>query len=149
MYLDFALAALHHILVFSLFGAFLVEMTSVRPGLSGAAINRLARIDALYGALSLGVIAVGVLRVIYGLKGWEYYATNHSFWGKMTAFLLVGILSLPPSIRIGRWRKAQKADAAFAVPEGEARSLRRFLHAEALLFIPIVIFAAAMARGIG
>lgn len=149
MVLDFALAVLHHLLVFALFGVFVAEMVSVRPGLSGAGIGRLARVDAVYGALALAVIAVGVLRVIYGLKGWEYYAANHSFWGKMMSFLVVGLLSIPPSIRIGRWRKAQRADAGYVVPDAEVRSLRRFLHAEAVFFIPILVFAAAMARGIG
>ena len=69
MVLDFALAVLHHLLVFSLFGTFIAEMTSVRPGLTGAGLRRLARIDAAYGGLSLAVIAVGTLRVIFGLKG--------------------------------------------------------------------------------
>lgn len=149
MYLDFALAVLHHLLVFALFGTFIAEMVSVRSGLSGAGLGRLARIDALYGGLSLAVIAVGVLRVIFGLKGWEYYAANHSFWGKMGSFLLVGLLSIPPSIRIARWKKAQGADASFVVPDAEVKRLRRFLHAEAFFFIPILVFAAAMARGIG
>lgn len=149
MYLDFALAVLHHLLVFALFGIFLVEMTSVRPGLTGPAIGRLARVDAVYGALSLAVIAIGILRVIYGLKGWDYYAENHSFWGKMMSFLIVGLLSIPPTIRIGRWRKAQRTDAAYVVPVEEIRGMRRFMHLEAVFYIPILVFAAAMARGIG
>ena len=67
----------------------------------------------------------------------------------MGSFLLVGLLSIPPSFRIARWKKAQNADADFTVPDGEVKSLRRFLHAEAFFFIPILVFAAAMARGIG
>lgn len=149
MMLDFVLAVLHHLLVFSLFGIFVIEMATVRPGLGGAALARLGRIDAAYGLVSLAVIAVGVLRVIFGLKGWDYYAGNHSFWGKMASFAIVGILSIPPSIRIARWRKALNADGSFTVPDAEARGVRRLLHFEALFFIPILIFAAAMARGIG
>ncbi|WP_152046957.1 DUF2214 family protein [Aureimonas psammosilenae] len=149
MALDFALAAIHHLLVFALFGVFLVEMTAVRPGMDAKALVRVARIDAVYGALSLGVIVAGILRLIYGLKGWDYYTGNHAFWGKMTAFALVGILSIAPSIRFARWRKAFQADPGFTPPDAEIRVARRFLHAEAAFFVLIPIFAAAMARGLG
>ncbi|GGD96499.1 hypothetical protein GCM10011390_14130 [Aureimonas endophytica] len=149
MFTDFVLACLHHLLVFGLFGVFLVEMASVRPGLDGAAIRRLARYDAVYGALALAVILAGILRLLFGLKGWDYYAGNHAFWGKMTAFALVGLLSVPPSLRFARWKKALAADPGFLPPSDEIRAARRFLHAEAFFFALIPLFAAAMARGLG
>lgn len=149
MFLDFTLASLHHLLVFALFGVFLLELSLVRPGLNGAALVRLARYDTAYGALAIAVIAAGILRLAFGLKGWDYYAANHSFWGKMLAFGLVGLLSVPPSLRFTHWRRMQKTDASFVAPDGEVRRVRQIMHAEAFFFILIPIFAAAMARGIG
>ncbi|MCO6050426.1 DUF2214 family protein [Mesorhizobium sp. RP14(2022)] len=149
MLLDWTLASLHHLLVFPLFAVFVAEAALLRAGLSGPSLGRLARLDMFYGILSVLVIAVGVLRVIYGLKGWEYYAANHAFWGKMAAFALVGILSIWPSKAIVRWRKNQSADPAYSVSAEEIRHVRRFVHFQALFFAMIVIFAAAMARNIG
>ncbi|KAB0681186.1 DUF2214 family protein [Aureimonas leprariae] len=149
MLLDFVLASLHHLCVFALFGVFLVELALLRPGIAGPNLTKLARYDAVYGGLAVAVIVVGIARVVFGLKGWDYYAANHSFWGKMLAFAVVGALSVPPSLRFARWRKALAADPAFAPPDAEVRSAKRIMHAEALFFALIPIFAAAMARGIG
>ncbi len=149
MITDWALASLHHLLVFPLFAVFVAEAALIRAGLTGPALQRLARLDMAYGALSVLVIGAGILRLIFGLKGWDYYAGNHAFWGKMAAFAAVGVLSIGPSRDIARWRRGQKADPAFAVPAGEIGRVRRLIHIEALFFALIVIFAAAMARGIG
>lgn len=149
MLLDWALASLHHVLVFALTAVIAAELVLIRPGLGGAQIARLGRLDAAYGILALLVIGAGFSRLVWGLKGWEYYSANHSFWGKMIAFALVGALSVPPSLAIARWRKRQKTHVNFAVPDAEILRARRFVHAEVLLLVAILLFAAAMARGIG
>ena len=95
------------------------------------------------------IILVGIGRVFFGLKGWEYYIYYWAFWAKMAAFAVVGLLSIRPTIRFIAWRKAAAGDPAFAVPDTEIRSVRSYLHAEATVFILIPIFAAIMARGIG
>ena len=69
------------------------------------------------------------------------------FWGKMAAFVIVGLLSIQPTIALGRWAKALKADAGFVPPAGEIAKSRKFLNAEVLILVLIPIFAAAMARG--
>jgi putative membrane protein len=61
----------------------------------------------------------------------------------------MGLLSFPPTRRIGAWRKAAIADAGFAPPTDEIMTVRRFMHWEAVVFILIPIFAALMARGYG
>lgn len=149
MMLDFALAGLHHLLVFSLAGLLAVELAILRHGLSGAALQVLARIDGAYGGLAAAVLAVGVMRVIWGLKGWEYYAANHAFWAKMAAFALVGLLSIRPTTRIVAWRRQAAAEPAYLVPPAEIDAVRAFLKAQALVFALILVFAAAMARGLG
>lgn len=97
--------------------------------------------------MALLVIVIGVLRVIYGASGWEYYAGNHAFWGKMAAFVAVGLLSVPPTIAIRNWARAIKAAPDYEVPPGELARGRRFLHIEMAILALIPIFAAVMARG--
>ena len=58
----------------------------VRPGLAGAALHRVAIVDRFQGAFAGGLVIVGVLRVIYGLKGPDFYLSSWTFWAKMAAF---------------------------------------------------------------
>ncbi len=61
----------------------------------------------------------------------------------------MGLLSIVPTLRFIRWRRALKADPA-AMPQPDAiAAVRRFLWAEVFFFALIPIFAAAMARGFG
>ena len=146
---DLILAILHHFLVFVLAGIIAAELVLVRPGLKQDTLALVGRIDGVYGLIAVLIIVVGAGRVYFGLKGWEYYITYWAFWAKMAAFALVGLLSIQPTIRFIRWRKAAAGDPAFAVSDVDIRGVRAFLHAEATVFILIPTFAAIMARGIG
>jgi putative membrane protein len=67
----------------------------------------------------------------------------------MVTFVVVGMLSIVPTVAIIRWRKALKSDASFAPPADGVRRVRAYLWAEAALFLLLPVFAAAMARGYG
>ena len=146
---DLILAILHHLLAFGLFGVFLALFAMVRPGLSGAALHRVAIIDRFQGAFAGLLIVVGVLRVLYGLKGPDFYLSSWTFWAKMAAFMTVGLLSALPTIRIIGWHKAAKADPAYVVPDGAIAGVRIWLNLQLLFILLIPVFAAMMARGIG
>ncbi|MBE0580296.1 DUF2214 family protein [Devosia sp.] len=149
MDIDLLLAIGHHLVVFLLVGILAAEFAVLRPGLSGSRIGQLARIDAAYGAVAALVILVGVFRVIFGASGWEYYVANYVFWAKMAAFLVMGLLTIPPTLAIRRWLRASQSDVAYRVPEAEIASSRRYIHLQAGVLVLIPIFAAAMARGYG
>jgi putative membrane protein len=146
---DLVLAILHHLLVFSLAGIIAIEVVLVRQDLSAATIGRLARIDRHYGALAVAIIVVGICRVLFGLKGWEYYVYYWAFWAKMAAFVAVGLLSARPTMRFLAWSRAAARDTGFRAPAAEAAMVRGYVTAEAVLFLLIPAFAAVMARGIG
>lgn len=124
MDLDLLLASAHHLAVFLLVAILAAEFALLRPGLGGSRVTQLARLDAAYGGVATLVILVGVLRVIFGASGWEHYVGNHAFWSKMAAFLVMGLLTIPPTLAIRRWAKAGKGDAAYAVPDGEVAKNR-------------------------
>lgn len=149
MDIDLLLAISHHLVVFLLVAILAAEFALLRPGLDGARIGQLARIDAAYGGVATLVIVVGVLRVIFGASGWEYYVANSAFWAKMAAFLVMGLLTIQPTMAIRRWFKASKNDAGYAVPASEIAASRRYIHLQAGVLVLIPIFAAAMARGYG
>ena len=149
MDIDLLLAIAHHLAVFTLVGLFAAEFTLLRPGLSGPRIGQLARLDAAYGGVAGLVIVVGILRVIFGAAGWEYYAGNHAFWGKMVAFVIMGLLTIPPTLAIRKWQHGFAADAAYSPASADVARNRRYLHIQAGFLLLIPIFAAAMARGYG
>jgi putative membrane protein len=147
--LDLVLAIAHHLAVFSVFGLLLAEVVLLRPGIAADRIRQLGMIDSFYGAASLLVIIAGVLRVIYGPAGWEYYVANWAFWAKMAAFILVGVLSVPPTLAVLNWRKQLAANPNFSPDNAQVARLRRFFTGELIAFAFIPAFAAAMARGYG
>jgi len=116
----------------------------LRTGMNNAAAVRVAAIDLWYGILAGVVLIVGFCRAIYAAKGWAYYSHNTFFWAKMASFAAIGLLSVPPSLQFIRWRRL-----GIAPDDAAVDSARRFLHAELGLFVLLLIFAAAMARGYG
>jgi len=146
---DLLLAIFHHILVFSLAAVLAAEVLLIRNEMTHGTIGRLAGIDRAYGLVALFVIIIGVARVLYDLKGWEFYVYSWTFWAKMAAFAAVALLSIPPTVHFAAWKKQAAANTAFTVPAAELASARGYLRAQMMIFMLIPIFAAAMARGYG
>ncbi len=144
--LDLILAVLHHLAILSLILIVGAELALSRGDFSAATVRRLAGVDLGYGIAAGVIIVVGVARVIFGAKGWVFYAHNPWFWAKMTTFLVVGLLSIHPTVMFLRWRRGGDADAAFSPPSAGVAAVRRTILIEAVLLGLIVAFAAAMAR---
>ncbi|MEJ0097074.1 MAG: DUF2214 family protein [Bauldia sp.] len=75
--------------------------------------------------------------MFFGIKGAGFYLPNPIFWAKIAAFLIVGLLSIPPTLKIIRWRIAAGDDAGYVPPADEVRAVRRFMHAEGMVFFTI------------
>lgn len=149
MFIDALLAILHHLTVFAMMAVLAMEFALVRPGLSGRTLSFVAGVDRFYGGLAGVVVIVGVLRVIYGLKGWEAYVHNWMFWFKMGAIAVVGLLSIRPTIAFIRWQREAGSASGYAVPDRELAEVRSALHRQLAVFMLIPVFAALMARGYG
>lgn len=142
--LDLVLAILHHVFVFALFGVLFAEFVGVRPGMDAAAITRIGMIDSWYGVLAALIVIVGIPRAVFAAKGWEYYEHNAFFWAKIAAFVVIGLLSIPPTVAFIRWRRKNISPA-----DSDVAGVRRCLGAQLALFPLLPAFAAAMARGYG
>ncbi|AZO27904.1 MULTISPECIES: DUF2214 family protein [Mesorhizobium] len=146
---DLLLAIAHHLLVFSLAGIIGAEFVLVRGDLGAAALKRLAGIDRHYGIIAALIVIIGICRVFFGLKGWEFYVYNWVFWAKMVAFVVVGLLSIVPTVRFLSWSRQAGGNPSFSVPAAELASVKNYVRAEGFIFLLIPVFAAAMARGYG
>jgi putative membrane protein len=110
-------------------------------------IEHLGILDMAYGIVAGLVIVVGFGRVFYGAKGSEFFISNGLFWAKIACFMAIALISAVPTVRIIGWRRASRADAAFTVPAIDAERVRRLMIIEALLILPLLVFAAMMVRG--
>ena len=142
--LDLVLAVAHHLLVFGLFGVLMAEFVIVRPGITKVMVERVTAIDLWYGVLAGLILAVGFGRAIFAAKGWLYYSHNAFFWAKIGVFVIVGLLSVPPTVAFIRWRRT-----GVAPDDPQILRIRGFLWVEMGLFLLLPVFAAAMARGYG
>lgn len=149
MLIDLLLAIAHFLLVFAIVTLLTMELMLLKPSLSGAALEKLGRVDAIYGGAAMLLILAGFGRVFLGLKGWEFYIGNPVFWAKIAAFVALGLLSIRPTMRILAWRRQAKADPSFAPPAAELAATRRMVHAETAALVLVVVFASMIARGIG
>ncbi len=142
--LDLGLAVVHHLLIFALFGVLFGELLLVRAGMDQSAVSTTVAIDLWYGIIAAIIIVAGFSRAIFAAKGWSYYAHNMFFWCKISVFVIIGLLSVPPTLSYIRWRRRATAPTA-----AEIMVVRRFLYGELALFAALPAFAAAMARGYG
>ena len=142
--LDLTLAIVHHVVIFAMFGVLAVEWMMVRPGMAMATVARLGRIDIGYGVLAGIILVVGFSRAIFAAKGWTYYSHNGFFWAKIATFAMLGLMSVPPTMKFIHWRRSATLPA-----DVDIARVRSFLHVELGLFALLLAFAAAMARGYG
>lgn len=142
------MATLHHIAAFTMTACLVYEFIALRKSISSVEVRRIQQVDLWYG-ISAGVLLVaGLLRVFIFEKGASYYGANPLFWVKMALFVLVGILSIYPTIRYIRWGNVTE-DKNLELPDDEYKRIRLLLNLE-VIGIALILFAApAMARAIG
>lgn len=142
---ELVLRYLHFVSIFTIVGVLVSEHLLLRKRLTRGEINRLARIDAVYGLAAMTLLIVGLTLWLGGFgKPAVYYTMNWVFHLKLGLFLSVGILSIYPTVFFIRHRKGDPAEEV-AVPAKVFWMLRL----ELLLLFLIPLLAGLMARGIG
>ena len=82
-------------------------------------------------------------------KGAAYYFHSAPFIGKLSLFILVGLLSIYPTIVFLSWRAALRQGLPPTPPPEKVRMVRRIIHWELIGVVLILLCAALMARGVG
>lgn len=138
------LASLHHVAAFTLVACLCIETYTFRQTLAVHEARGLQRIDLWYGVSALVLLIAGVLRVIYGGKGYQFYVSNVLFWFKMALVIVISLLSIYPTIRYIRWGTI--AADGIVVPDAEFQRIRRLLRLQIIGVLLILVVAPAMAR---
>ncbi len=143
------MATLHHICAFTLTACLVYELISFRKGLRVEEARRIQKVDGWYGISAGLLVVVGLLRVFFFEKGPNYYGASSMFWIKMTLFVIVGLLSVYPTIRYIKWNSFLNENKAPEIAEQEFKNIRLLLMLEIAGLVLILFFAPAMARAIG
>ena len=142
-------AFLHHLAAFTLVAALAVEFILIRGELNLGTARRLRLADMVFGASSGVVLIVGLLRVFYFEKGASYYFHSAPFIAKLSLFVIVGLLSIYPTVEFASWGKSLKQGQMPVLTGRKIASIRSIIHWELAAVVVIILCAALMAKGVG
>ena len=140
-------AFLHHLCAFTLVSALAIEFALIRSELTVSSARRLQVTDLVLGISAGALFIVGLLRVFLFEKGASYYFHSHAFLTKFSLFIIVGLLSIIPTMEFLSWRGAIKAGQAPVMTATKRSRVTAVIHAELAAVVIILLCAAIMARG--
>ncbi|XLS28060.1 DUF2214 family protein [Flavobacteriaceae bacterium M23B6Z8] len=132
---------LHFISIFLVVGSVFAQQFLVKKQLTKEDLRTILITDGIYGIASILTVSFGMILWFAVGKPAAFYSENNLFWIKMILFIVVGILSIYPTVFYFRSKK--KPEALITVPAKLIYVLR--LEAGLLLLIPF--FAELMAFG--
>ena len=140
-------AFLHHLCAFTLVAAVAIEFTLIRSELTLSTARRLQVTDIVLGMAAGTLLVVGLLRVSFFEKGADYYWHSHAFLAKFGLFIIVGLLSIVPTLEFLSWRDAIAAGQAPVMEAATRKRVTMIIHIELAAIVAILLCAAIMARG--
>ena len=140
-------AFLHHLAAFTLVSAVAIEFALIRQELTLSSARRLQATDMVLGMAAGALLVIGLLRVFLFEKGASYYFHSHAFLIKFSLFIVVGLLSIIPTMEFLSWRDAVEAGQVPAISAKKLRRVTAVIHGEIVAIVIILLCAAIMARG--
>ncbi|MDE2077976.1 MAG: DUF2214 family protein [Burkholderiales bacterium] len=148
MLLESLLAYAHFIAIFSVIVFMTSEAALCRAEwMNAAVVRRLVRLDLIYLLAAVAVLLSGLARTYWGIKGMGWYWHQPLLHLKLTLFVIIGLISIKPTMSFLRWRRQLDADGSLP-SEAEIRTVRRYIMVEAHLLVLIPLAATLLARGV-
>jgi|APTNR8051073442_1049403.scaffolds.fasta_scaffold00740_12 putative membrane protein len=145
MTIELLLRYLHFISIFAIVGALVSEHMLLQKQMTRATISKVAMIDAVYGVAALLLLGAGLTLWLGSFgKPAIVYSKNWIFHTKLTLFLIVGLLSIYPTVFFLKNRKGN-GDEIVHVP----KIIFVLVRFEILILFIIPILAGLMSRGVG
>ena len=148
MLLESLLAYAHFVAILSVVVFITSEAALCRAEwLNAAVVRRLARVDVIYLVAALAVLATGLARTWWGMKGMGRDWQQPLLPLKLTLFVVIGLISIQPTLAFRRWVKQVDADGT--LPDAvEVRRVRRLVMIQAHIMVLIPLAGSLLARGI-
>lgn len=141
---DILIRYLHFLGIFVVFAAVLGQHLLLKGTVPRSIIAKAQRFDIAYAVAVVIVLGTGLLQWFSGAKPAVFYTSNPVFHTKLTLFLIVGLVSIYPSVFMGKQKKGNQ-DELVAIPKGLVHSIRL----ELLLLVVMPLLAVIMAKGLG
>lgn len=135
---------IHFLSIIILCGTLIVENLLIAKSLKKKELTRLSAVDLVFGLSALSTLTAGLLMWFYYGKGAAFYLKNPVFHSKLGLFLIVGLLSILPTLFFLKHRKGDQEETV-KVPDLVVWALR----SELVIALMVPLFAVLMARGIG
>ncbi len=147
MTFEAVLAALHivAILTFVVFASSQAALCRIE-WLNAAVVERLVRLDVIYNIAGVALLASGIARVLWGVKGASWYLSQPLFHLKMALVLVMIVLPLVPSRAFRRWRQQLRASGALP-GAAEVAKIRRLVMVQSHLLPFVAVIAVFWSRG--
>lgn len=100
---------LHIVSILVMVSLLVVELFLVKSQMTRADLKRISRIDALYGIAAVGVVAAG-LTLWFGVGKGEAFYDNPFLYVKVTIAVIVGLISIIPTVYFIRKGKGDPAE---------------------------------------
>ena len=107
----------HFIAVFAIVGAIFAEQFLISKTMTRAEVKPISKVDAIYGFGALFVLLAGLTLWFWVGKPATFYSRNWLFHSKLTLFLVLGLLSVYPTIFFLKNRKGNDLDTKIEVPQ--------------------------------
>ena len=143
MTIDLFVRYIHFLGIISLSSALVLEHALISRELVPSQLKRLVRIDAIYGLSALILLFGGLGMWFFVGKPAAYYSVNPIFHIKVTLFLIMGAISIHPTLFFIRHRNVEAG--VVTVPKSVVMAIR----VELLLLIFLPLLAVLMAAGVG
>jgi putative membrane protein len=134
----------HFICIFGLVSSVIAEHLLLKPQMTRQEIKRLALIDSIYGLSAILVVAAGLTLWFWVGKPADFYSKNWIFHTKVTMAVLMGLLSIYPTIFFIKQSKGPMEELVEMPP-----AIKWSIRLELLLIFSIPLLATFMAKGIG
>lgn len=134
---------IHFLGIILLSSTLFYECLSVSHSITNAQLKKIASVDRLFGISALIVLVAGALMLLHFGKPTEFYTKNPIFHLKFTLFVVIGLLSILPTVFFLKHRKS--TEPMITIPKYILVIVR--LEFALLLFIPLC--AVLMAHGYG
>ena len=142
-------AYIHYLGIILCFASLLYERLTLKVDLNRNQTISMIIADVVYGLAGVAILITGILRVKYFGQGGEFYTENPIFWFKVVLYIVVGLLSLYPTVTYILWAIPLSKNKLPEISENLVKRFRFIITTELIGFATIPFFATLMARGIG
>lgn len=139
---------IHLLFIITIFCCLVLELILLKEKLSFFELKKLSKVDGLYGFAAIIVVATGLLNWLELGKGSQYYSYNIFFLIKFSLFIIVGLLSIYPTVRIMKTKKKYKTEQPDVIYLEGYNSIRKVILVELVIMSLIPLLAELMANGI-